>query len=107
MPLERAANRIRGVSLSQRVPAVWQEPLAILALSVFVLVALALREWSEMLHQWWNIDTYNHILLVPPIIAWLVSLKSRDLARIAPNAWGPGLALIAAALAMWATGRVT
>jgi exosortase A len=78
-----------------------------LTLGLTALVLVCWREWGEMLHQWWNIDTYNHILLLPPIIAWLVWLKAEALARMSPRAFGPGLGLVAAGLALWLTGRIT
>lgn len=107
MPPEKAA---RGAAFfpehaGERV-GTWPAALLRLALASAALIAASAREWGEMLHQWWNIDTYNHILIVPIIIAWLVGLKREDLARIAPRAWWPGLALVAAALAMWGAGRI-
>lgn len=78
-----------------------------LLLATLLLGLTMQREWGEMLHQWWNIDTYNHILLVPPIIAWLVVLKAKVLARIEPRPFLPGLILVAAGLGLWAIGRIS
>ena len=89
------------------IPAVWKQPLFALLVSLAVLVAATGREWGEMVHQWWNIDTYNHILLVPLIVLWLIWLKADELAELAPRAWAPGLALVAVALVLWLAGRVT
>ena len=58
-----------------------------------------------MLHQWWNIDTYNHLLLVPFITGWLVMLKAGELAKVTPRPFAPGLLLVAAALGLWWAGR--
>jgi exosortase A len=69
------------------------------------LIAVTAPSWGEMLHQWWNIDTYSHILLVPFIIVWLVRLKLGELAAIAPRACPPALALVAAGLGLWGAGR--
>jgi exosortase A len=74
---------------------------------VLALVAVTWREWGEMAHQWWNIDTYNHLLLVPFIIGWLVRLKAGELACITPRAFAPGLALLVAAIALWGAGRAS
>jgi exosortase A len=68
--------------------------------------ALTWRDWTEMFRQWWDISTYNHILLVPPILAWLVRMRWPELAKLAPRAWRAGLLLVAAAAAAWLTGRV-
>ena len=67
-------------------------PGAMLALAALVLVALTFAEWRAMAHQWWNIDPYSHILLVPPIIAWLGWIRRDELARAGLRGWWPGLA---------------
>jgi hypothetical protein len=46
-----------------------------LALAWVALIALAWTAWSEMARQWWDASTYNHILLCPPILAWLVGQR--------------------------------
>ncbi|MEM7664359.1 MAG: exosortase A [Pseudomonadota bacterium] len=107
MPPESALQDLRQSSLIERLPDAWRKPLGILAAIVVALTLLAAREWGEMLHQWWNIDTYNHILLVPPIMGWLIAMKVGELAKVAPQPWLPGLALVAAGLGLWLTGRAT
>ena len=85
----------------------WRRPLAFLAVTACILMAVTAREWSEMFHQWWDIDTYNHILLVPLITGWLVWLKSDELTAMTPRACAWGLALVAAGLGLWFAGRLT
>ena len=87
-----------------RVPAAWRLPLLRLALAWAVLIALARADWSEMVRQWWDASTYNHILLVPPILAWLVRQRSDELARLVPRAWWPGFALLGCGLLAWLAG---
>jgi len=89
------------------VPVAWRGPLAQLAAAILVIGLIAAREWGEMAHQWWNIDTYNHILLVPFIAIWLVWPKADELAQIAPRPAPVGLALVAAAFGLWFAGRLT
>lgn len=86
-------------------PLEWRAALVRLALAALALVALASREWREMLDIWWNVDSYSHILLVLPIIAWLVWIRREDVAQVAPRGWWPGVAMLAAALALWLAGR--
>lgn len=109
MPPETSPIRLkaRAGGLLDRIPHGWREPLALLALAASALVFVTLREWAEMFHQWWNIDTYTHILLVPAIIAWLIWLRTGELRKLEPQAWIPGLGLVAAGLALWLLGRVT
>ncbi|MEQ5786540.1 exosortase [Erythrobacter sp. NFXS35] len=101
MPPDRAALAVPETTLFARVPTPWRTPLAALAAVWFALLLVTAREWGEMLHQWWNIDTYNHLLLVPFIIGWLAVLKGGELASITPKVFLPGLALVAAALGLW------
>ncbi|HEY6963937.1 MAG TPA: exosortase A [Erythrobacter sp.] len=103
MPPEAAA--LAPTPTAARLPAAWRAPLAALALSLLALLAVTASSWSAMAHQWWNIDTYNHLLLVPFIVAWLVALKEDDLAQIAPQAFWPGLIPLAAALVLWRAGE--
>lgn len=103
MPPETAA--LSASPAATRLPAAWRAPLAALAASVLALIIVTAQSWGAMLHQWWNIDTYNHLMLVPFIIAWLVALKEGELARLTPQPFAPGLALVAAALGLWWAGE--
>ncbi len=87
------------------VPRAWRAPLVQVALAWAALIMLTWDDWTEMARQWWNASTYNHILLVPPILVWLVRLGWPELRRLEPQAWWPGLAWLAAGLLMWAAGR--
>lgn len=107
MQPDPALQTFRQNILLDRLPAEWRAPLLTLSVSVLALMLVAAREWGEMFHQWWDIDTYNHILLIPFIIAWLIAMKMDELATLAPKPWLPGLALVAAGLALWLAGRFT
>ncbi len=108
MPPEHSTSELaRGGGLLDALPEAWRMPILGLIAAAAILVLVHAREWGEMLHQWWNIDTYSHILLVPLIIAWLVALKLQELAKITPHSFAPGLALVVAALALWMVGRIT
>lgn len=85
-------------------PLTWQGPLARLVVVWLMLIALLRADWADMFAQWWDISTYNHILLVPPIIAWLVQQRVGGLARLSPLSWLPGLLLFAGAAAVWLLG---
>ncbi len=85
-------------------PLAWRVPLARLALAWLVLIALARADWADMARQWWDSSTYNHILLVPPILLWLVRLRWRELMALAPSAWWPGLALLGGGMLAWLAG---
>jgi exosortase A len=87
-------------------PAAWRKPLLHLAIAWTGLIALAAADWIEMARQWWDASTYNHILLVPPILAWLVVQRWPELAKLSPQAWRPGLVVLAGALLAWVAGSL-
>lgn len=107
MQPEAVVSEHSSPNIFHRIPQVWRSQLAALALCVLALALVAWREWGEMVHQWWNIDTYTHVLLVPVIIAWLVAQKLKELAKITPHAWWPGLLIVAAGLGLWLIGRAS
>jgi exosortase A len=88
----------------ERVPPAWRAPLIQLALAWSSLVLLTWGEWVEMANQWWNISTYNHVLLVPPILIWLVRLRWPELRTMRPQACWPPFLWFAAGLLAWASG---
>lgn len=85
-------------------PQVWRAPAARLFATWLALIVLFLPDWADMADQWWNASTYNHILFVPFIVAWLVSLRWAQLRRLEPHSWWPGLLLVAGAALMWLLG---
>ncbi|WP_338245167.1 exosortase A [Aurantiacibacter hainanensis] len=105
MPLEAICPR--RALVADRIAPSWKAPLLRLSLAWLALIALFARDWAAMAQQWWDISTYNHILLVPVIIAWLVWQRSSELARLAPQAWWPGLVLVAGTLFAWLLGDIS
>ncbi len=89
------------------IPAAWRTPLLQLGLAVLALLALTASDWAAMAHQWWAISTYNHILLIPAILAWLVWNRRGELARLTPHGWWPGLVGVAGALFLWLLGTLS
>jgi exosortase A len=82
----------------------WRAALIQLAIASVGLFALTIGDWSEMAWQWWNSSTCNHILFVPPILAWLVWLRVPELAKLRPAAWWPGLAWFAGGVLLQVVG---
>lgn len=102
MSPEAAAGRI--ASLTMAIPAPWRGALLRLACVWLVLILLFLPEWQAMARQWWNSSTYNHILLIPFLLVWLVQQRLTQLARLEPALWWPALALFAASAFAWLLG---
>lgn len=85
-------------------PQVWRAALARLAAVGALLLAVFWADWSAIALQAWDVSTYNHILLVPPILAWLVWQRAGQLVRLEPTIWWPGLLLLTAAAFLWLLG---
>ena len=84
--------------------AQWRAALVRLASAWLALLLLFTRDWLAMADQWWNYSTYNHILLIAPIIGWLVWLRVPQLRRLTPTIWWPGLIAAALACLIWVLG---
>lgn len=82
-------------------PAAWRRPLAGLAITWIALILAFIGDWAKMVGHWWNSSTYSHVLLIPPIIAWLVWQRWPELRKLEPSGWSPGLALFAVSLLLW------
>lgn len=82
----------------------WRQALMWLGGVWLALILAFLPDWRDMAVQWWDSSTYNHILLIPAILGWLVWLRLDQLRQLVPQAWGPGAAFVAAALALWVLG---
>lgn len=104
MRLETLPDRRDIAGALSRVPDAWRAPLLQLGACWLLLIALLWSDWSDMAGQWWNSSTFNHILLVPPILGWLAWQRAPQLARLRPGGWWPGLLLCAGALAVWLLG---
>ncbi len=95
--------------LALRAPALtdtWRAALMRLALAVTAIVAMTWPAWAEMVRQWWDSSTYNHILLIPAILAWLVWQRGPQLAQLTPRAWPLAFAWLALGAALWASGTI-
>jgi exosortase A len=66
---------------------------------------LFLRDFVDLVEIWWTSSTFNHCLLIVPIIAWLVWQRWPQLREVTPRGWLPGLALVGAGAAGWLLGE--
>ncbi|HUD27554.1 MAG TPA: exosortase A [Novosphingobium sp.] len=85
----------------------WRPALVRLGIAWAALFVVFFADWAAMARQWWDISTYNHILLVPPIVGWLVWQRWEQLQRLTPRAWWPGLVLLAGAAFLWLLGAIS
>lgn len=95
---------LKPVSLASRLPPAWQLAALRLGLAWLALIAAFLPDWAAMADQWWNSSTYNHIVMVPAIIGWLVWQRWPQLHELEPHGWIGGLFPLGLALLGWVLG---
>ena len=93
LPLEAAAPS-----------SVWRRSIVVLGLSWLALILAFASDWRAMFGQWWNSSTYNHVLLVPPIIGWLIWQRRGAVSQLSPAPWRWGLLALAGAVLLWVLG---
>lgn len=82
----------------------WRAQLTALGAAAAFIVAIFRSDAVDIVTIWWTSSTYNHCLLIPPLIAWLVWQRRPELLRLTPQAWLPGLALVGAGAGGWLLG---
>ncbi len=83
---------------------VWQRQLIALGVAAAAILALFWRDAADMVGIWWNSSTYNHCILIPPLVGWLAWQRRAELALMTPRIWLPGLLLVAAGAFGWLLG---
>jgi exosortase A len=83
----------------------WRTHLTGLAAAWSAILLLFHRDAADIVSIWWNSSTFNHCLLVAPLILWLVWQRRPELRQLAPAAWAPGLLLVAAGAGAWLLGE--
>ncbi|HET8611239.1 MAG TPA: exosortase A [Sphingomonas sp.] len=83
----------------------WRAPLIALAGVIALLLLLFARDAGAMASIWWNSSTYEHCLVILPIIAWLVWQRAPALATIEPRSWALPLLWVVAGAAGWLLGQ--
>jgi len=95
--IERAAP----IAIDER----WRAHLTALGAAAAAILVLFHREAFHMAEIWWTSSTFNHILLIPPILLWLVWQRRSELAALTPSAWWPPLALVGVGAILWLLGE--
>jgi exosortase A len=99
-----------GIALSHAEPAerkrvsAWQRSLQHLGAAWVGLLLLFWRDASDMAAIWWNSSTFNHCLLILPILVWLVLQRKEILAQLKPQPWAPALLYGALGAGGWLLG---
>lgn len=82
----------------------WRAHLAALGAVSLAILFLFRGDAAGMAAIWWSSATFNHCLLIGPIIAWLVWQRLPQLRRLIPAAWPQGLLLVGAGALGWLLG---
>jgi exosortase A len=83
----------------------WRTHLTALGAAWTAILLLFAGDAAAMAAIWWKSATFNHCLLIVPIIVWLVRQRLPELKALAPRAWAPGLALVGAGASAWLLGE--
>lgn len=90
---------------SERQPATaWQRSLQYLGAAWAGLLMLFWRDAADMAAIWWSSSTFNHCLLILPILGWLVMQRRELLAELKPQPWWPALLYGAVGAGGWLLG---
>jgi exosortase A len=87
------------------IPTHWQRPILLFGALWLALMAIFWRDVADLVGIWWNSSTFNHCLLIAPILGWLVWLRAGELKQLTPHAWAPGLIWIAGGAFAWLLGE--
>ena len=83
----------------------WRAHLLALGFVAAAILLLFYRDAAGIASIWWNSATFNHCLLLPPLLWWLVAQRRNELAQLTPAAWWPGLLLVGAGAFGWMLGE--
>jgi exosortase A len=82
----------------------WREHCVGLAALAAAILLLFRKDAADIVGIWYHASTFNHCLLIVPLIAWLVWQRWPELRQLAPAAWAPGVAIVAAGAFVWLLG---
>ncbi|NJM50142.1 MAG: exosortase A [Sphingomonadales bacterium] len=82
----------------------WRQSLALIGLCWTAILLLFWQDAADMVVIWWSSSTFNHCLLILPILIWLVMIRKEELAQLSPSAWWPPLIYVAAGSFGWLLG---
>ena len=82
----------------------WQRSLQLLSFIWTILLLLFWRDAVDMAAIWWNSSTFNHCLLILPILVWLVMQRRDLLVQLKPEPWTPAILYGAVGAGGWLLG---
>ncbi|MGP1283714.1 MAG: exosortase A [Parasphingopyxis sp.] len=101
------ASGVLGNRSAARAVGDWRSSLVLLAAVAAGILLLFRNDVAGMVAVWWNSSTFNHCLLIVPIIGWLVWNRKAELAELTPSASPYGLVIVAAGAVCWMLGEAS
>jgi exosortase A len=99
-----ASTRTLPQPLPQAGGEEWRRSLLYLAATWVGLLLLFRRDAADMAAIWWYSSTFNHCLLILPILIWLVLQRKELLLELVPKPWLPALLYGVAGAGGWLLG---
>lgn len=92
-------------NIAGRQPAsAWRRSLQYLGVAWGGLLVLFWRDAADIMAIWWNSSTFNHCLLIVPILVWLVMQRKELLAEVKPQPWTAAILYGAVGAGGWLLG---
>ncbi|MGB5078449.1 MAG: exosortase A, partial [Sphingorhabdus sp.] len=82
----------------------WRRSLRALGLTWVALLVIFWRDAVDMANIWWGSSTFNHCLIILPILAWLVKQRLPLLFQLRPQPWWPAMLYFSAGAGAWLVG---
>ncbi len=101
------AGSLSSVPLSVKDRAgqsLWAYHLRALAIAWAILLMYFWRDASDIIAIWWDSSTFNHCLLIVPILGWLIYLRKDLVQQIAPVFWWPACLYVGIGALGWMLG---
>jgi hypothetical protein len=67
--------------------AQWPRTLGAMAFLFSAMLVLFHEDVANLVFVWWKSSTFNHCLLLPAILVWLVVLRWEGLRQLEPQPW--------------------
>lgn len=83
----------------------WRRHLLALGVAATFVLFLLARDVTHLVSVWWTSSTFNHCLLILPIIGWLVWQRAPVVGTLVPRTWPAGLLIVGAGAASWLLGE--
>ena len=84
----------------------WPRSLGLLAGLMGMLLVLFHQDVADIVRIWWTSSTYNHCLLIVPMLGWLVWQRREGLALLDPEPWALPLLWLLAGGVTWLLGAM-